>query len=109
MHKTWRVIKRRADRVMPGYLEVLEIYTVRNHGKPPLHLLFDHPSKLYEALLSLTGDISVADYVIKNLILKPLSEVAGGYLDEDHMLKLIKSGRDDAVRTALTSFFPQSS
>lgn len=90
-------IRRYIRAVIPGYLEILNIYSMRIYGKDVLDLFFESPSKVYDILMQHYRDSFTVDFAIVRLFLRPISLTSNNILLEDRLLELIKRRRDDEV------------
>lgn len=86
---------------VPGYLEILNIYSMRVYSKSIIDLFFESPSKVYDILNQHYRDSFTADFAITRLFLRPISLKANNVLLEDQLLELIRRGRDEEVLKAI--------
>ncbi len=90
-------IRRYIRSIIPGYLEILNIYSMRNYGRDILDLFFESPSKVYDILIQYYKDFFTVDFALMRLFLRPISIEANNTLLEEQLLELIKKRRDDEV------------
>jgi hypothetical protein len=96
-------IKRYIRSMIPGYLEILNIYSMRIYGKDVIDLFFESPSKVYDILLQHYKDSFTADFAISRLFLRPISLKANNILLEESLLELIKNRKDDEILKVISS------
>jgi len=96
-------MKRYIRSMIPGYLEILNIYSMRIYGKDIIDLFFESPSKVYDILLQHYKDSFTADFAISRLFLRPISLKANNILLEESLLELIKNRKDDEVLKVIGS------
>ncbi|MCS7111037.1 MAG: hypothetical protein N3D82_01300 [Ignisphaera sp.] len=98
-------IRRYIRAVVPGYLELLNIYSMRIYGKDVLDLFFNSPSSVYDILTQHYGDSFTVDFAISRLFLRPISLEVNNVLLEEQLLELIKKRRDSEVIKIIADSF----
>ncbi|MEM4570315.1 MAG: hypothetical protein QXE66_03300 [Desulfurococcaceae archaeon] len=86
---------REQEKVAPGAIHIYDLVCVRNSGSRCADLLLTRPTEVLASLVSLYGgDKESAVIAFKLVFLKPLEKVLGAEDLSDHLLELVKTGRD---------------
>lgn len=68
-------LKRYISAAAPGLLDILNLYSLKNHGKDLLNLFTESPCSLYKLVANLYKDRAIATCIFFVLFVKPLSGV----------------------------------
>lgn len=82
--KVVRALKRHLSVVAPGLLDILNLYSLKNHNKDLLRLFMESPCSLYKLIAELYKDKVIAAYIFFNLFIKPLN----GLVDPNTLRKI---------------------
>lgn len=86
-----RHIKCYSSRIIPGLLELLNVYCTTRHGKDVYTVFVESPCKFYKILLELYKVESSADIIFKTLVKALLEEASA----TDVLLDYAKTCRDE--------------
>lgn len=88
-----KMLRHYSSRVIPGLLELLNVYCTTRHGKDVYTIFVESPCKFYKTLLELYKTESSADVVFRALMKALLEEVQTiGILDT--LLEYAKTCKD---------------
>lgn len=91
--------------LLPGYLRIIDAIVRAKYGMRAIDLLFDNPSKLYEALKEYYGDEASAEIAFFEVFLRPLVRLLGYKVTEHELLQKIKRGEDREVVLKILSLY----
>ncbi len=91
--------------LLPGYLRLIDAIIRAKYGVRAIDLLFDNPSKLYNALKEYYGDEASAEMAFFEVFLRPLVRLLGYKVTEHELLQKIKNGEDKEVVLKILSLY----
>ncbi len=94
-------LHRYINEVIPNFLSVADKISMDAYGRRFLDLFFSSPCKAYCLLKEYYKDMSVVDFLLLRLILKPLAIRLGDVMLSDEMLLYVKNCREKEFKTIL--------
>ncbi len=94
-----KILRNTFSKLIPGYLEVLNVISRSRYGVDAVDLLLSSPCKLYKLLKEHYGSDMVADFMMKMLLQSLISASAQSAVEE--VLNYVKECNDDSVRRAI--------
>lgn len=95
-----------SSKVIPGLLELLNVYCTTRHGRDVYSIFLESPCKFYKILLELYKVESSADIVFRTLI-KALLEGAQAIDTPDILLNYAKNCKDDEFVKYLETLYKE--